>query len=386
MVVALTAVAVGLLLRSRNMLVWIGPYLRGRLKPRPPAQGTIHVLFCFVDHYEPMWNSPTREIEDHRVRQWELGYPKLADRHADSEGVKPQHTFFYPEEEYRFEHLEAIRELCVQGYGEIEVHLHHDNDTDAGLRQKLDGFCQTLSESHGALPRDPDSGKTLYAFIHGNWCLDNSAPDGRNCGVDNELEVLADTGCYADFTLPSAPDASQTRKINSIYYATETGRPKSHNDGVDVEVGREPQGDLMIIQGPLGLNWADRKWGIIPRIENGNITGNQPPTPQRVDLWVKAGIHVKGQPNWVFVKIHTHGAQDSSIDCLLGDPVDQMHSYLESRYNDGQDYCLHYVNAREMYNIVKAAESGKTGNPAQYRDFLLARPEFGQPGRSSTPL
>jgi hypothetical protein len=27
-----------------------------------------------------------------------------------------------------------------------------------------------------------------------------------------------------------------------------------------------------------------------------------------------------------------------------------------------------------MYNIIKAAEAGKTGNPADYRDFELPRP------------
>ena len=27
---------------------------------------------------------------------------------------------------------------------------------------------------------------------------------GQACGVDNEMEILANTGCYADFTLPSA--------------------------------------------------------------------------------------------------------------------------------------------------------------------------------------
>jgi len=51
-----------------------------------------------------------------------------------------------------------------------------------------------------------------------------------------------------------------------------------------------------------------------------------------------------------------------------------MHTYLESRYNDGKDYALHYVTAREMYNIAKAAEAGMTGNPHQYRDFELAPP------------
>jgi len=45
-----------------------------------------------------------------------------------------------------------------------------------------------------------------------------------------------------------------------------------------------------------------------------------------------------------------------------------------------KDYChlnglsLHYVTAREAFNIVKAAEQGLTGNPEQYRDYILKKP------------
>ena len=72
-----------------------------------------------------------------------------------------------------------------------------------------------MAERHGLLSRDRYTGEVGYGFIHGNWALDNSRPDGRMCGVDNELDVLRETGCYADFTLPSAPSPTQTRKINS---------------------------------------------------------------------------------------------------------------------------------------------------------------------------
>jgi hypothetical protein len=130
----------------------------------------------------------------------------------------------------------------------------------------------------------------------------------------------------------------------------------------------------MLIPGPLGLNWKDRRMGIIPRIENADVRRGQPPTPQRVDAWVRAGVHVQGRPDWLFVKIHTHGTQEGDIDTLLGPPVDAMHDYLESAYNDGKQYVLHYVTAREAYNIVKAAEAGMQGNPGAYRDYALPAP------------
>jgi len=364
-------------LRRKNMFIWLPDYVRQGVGNRAKHDGPMHIMFCFVDHYEPGWQSPGFEVERERVARWCQAYPVLAKGHRDADGQYPKHCFFYPEEEYREEHLHALSELCAQGFGEIEIHLHHDQDTEEGLRAKMTGFIDKLMHVHGVLPKESDSGPAKFAFIHGNWALDNSRPDGRWCGIDNELEVLRDLGCYADFTLPSAPSDTQTAKINSIYYAADDPhRPKSHNRGVDVEVGKAPSGDLMIIQGPLGLNWKRRKLGIFPRIENADIRRSSPPTPDRIDRWIKAHVHVKGRPEWCFVKIHTHGTQEEDMETLLGKPVDDMYHDLEQRYNDGSRYVLHYVTAREMYNIVKAAEDGHAGNPNDFRDYILKPPSF----------
>ncbi|WP_442975509.1 hypothetical protein, partial [Salmonella enterica] len=94
----------------------------------------------------------------------------------------------------------------------------------------------------------PATGQAQWGFIHGNWALDNSHPNGWCCGIDNELIVLREEGCYVDYTLPAAPDPCQTRTINQIYYAADDPtKPKSHDTGVRVKVGGQPSGDLMII-------------------------------------------------------------------------------------------------------------------------------------------
>ena len=364
---------VWLAIRSRNMQVWLPAYLRRRAPAR--GEGPVHVMFCFVDHYEPMWGKADEATQRARVDRWCRDYRALASKHRDADGRPPQHSFFYPEEEYVEEYLDKIAALCADGYGEIEIHLHHDNDTEANFRQTMSRFCHMLHERHGALPRDPATGELRFAFIHGNWSLDNSRPDGRWCGLNNELILLRELGCYADFTLPSAPSDTQTRTINSIYYATDDpAKPKSHDTGVPVRVGGAASGDLMIVQGPLALNWRERRMGVMPRIENADIRRTQPPTPARVDDWVRTGIHVEGRPEWVFVKIHTHGTQEGDMDTLLGAPSEAMYAHLERAYNDGRNYVLHYVTAREAYNIIKAAEAGKRGNPGEYRDFVLPPP------------
>lgn len=367
------ALALWLLLRARNMQTWIASYVFRERSPK--VAGPIHVMFCFVDHFEPMWHGADLPTQRARVARWCSEYRELASRHRDADGRPPQHTFFYPEEEYAEEHLDRIAALCADGFGEIEVHLHHDDDTEENFRETLSCFGRILHERHGALPRDPATGEIRFGFIHGNWCLDNSRADGRWCGIDNELVLLRELGCYADFTLPSAPSDTQTSTINSIYYATDDpARPKSHDKGVRVRVGGHPTGDLMIVQGPLRLNWRERRFGVLPRIEASDVRRGCPPTAARVDAWVKTGIHVEGRPEWVFVKVHTHGTQEQDMDTLLGTAADAMHSYLERAYNDGDRHVLHYVSAREVYNIIKAAEAGKSGNPNEYRDFELPPP------------
>ena len=376
-VIFLLAVAgVYLLLRMKQMHIWLPGYLARKMRGKPVCSGPVHVMFCFTDHYEPMWENPDNlDVERYRVDRWFNDYPKLFGHIRDADGCLPKHTYFYPEEEYRKEHLDKVQSLCAQGFGEIEIHLHHHDDTSENLRATLERFAKLLHEQHGSLVRHPETGKPAYGFIHGNWTLDNSHPQGLYCGVNDELIVLRETGCYADFTLPSAPSSAQTTTVNSIYYAKDDpNKPKSHDRGVEVEVGGKPSGDLMIIQGPLALNWQKKKMGFMPRIENGDVKSSMPPSDYRVDKWIEQHIHVKGRPEWVFVKIHTHGAQERNMDVLLGDPVVKMYEYLASRYNDGQNYVMHFVSSREMYNIVKAAEAGKSGNPNDFRDFVLEKP------------
>jgi len=352
----------------KNIHIWLPSYLKRTLKLKSglAARRPTQIMFCIADHFEPRWGNASKEKEIQRVEIWLKGYTPIANRHRDSKGNIPQYTFFYPIDEYTPEAFEKIAQFCEKGFGEIEIQLHHDNDVAESLFKKLEN-AKLIFGKRGLLSQDKVTREIRYGFIHGNWALDNSRKDGRRCGVNNELEVLRETGCYADFTLPSAPSDTQTAKINSIYYAKDTPKPKSHNKGIDVEVGKGPSGDLMIIQGPLTLNWKRRK------IENSGISLDNPPTKDRIDLWINQRIGVKGKPEWIFVKIYTHGAQDANLSEDYFKNLDNMFAYLEEKYNDKINYKLHYVTAREMYNIVKAAETGLDGEPWEYRDYLLKR-------------
>lgn len=337
-----------------------------------PAGRPVHLLLCVADHFEPAWGNPTPDVARQRVANWEEKVPRLFDGFRDRDGRPPRHTFFFPPEQYRPEYLDALARLSDAGFGEVEIHVHHDRDTAAGLRHTLQAFKDVLAKRHGLLARRRDTGEVAYGFVHGNWALCNGRPDGRWCGVNDEIAVLRATGCYADFTMPSAPDPTQTRKINSLYYACDApDRPRGHDTGADV--GTAPADGLMLIQGPLLLDWERRKGGLLPRLENGCIQRGQVPTMRRLGSWLRARVQVPSRPDWFFVKLHTHGAPESNQAVLLGDAMVRFHAELAERAASDPNFIFHYVTGREMYNLARAAEAGWTGSVAAARDFELVR-------------
>jgi hypothetical protein len=331
-----------------------------------------HLILTIADHYEPEAGGASLKRARERVDEWVRDYPRALGEFRDADGRPPRHTFFYPIETYKYEHIEALAGLCREGYGEVEVHLHHDGDTAATLRATLEEGVRTLSDRHGLLARRRDTGAVAYGFVHGNWALDNARPDGRWCGVNDEASILRDTGCYADFTFPSAPNPTQPPTVNQIYYARSDPRcPRGHDRGRGVGEGPAPDGALMLIMGPLLLNFQNRKWGVLPRLENACIQTTQPASLARLDLWLRARIRVPARPDWYFVKLHAHGAPEKDRAALLGEPMIAFHRALALRAADDRRFFVHYVTAREMYNLARAAEAGWTGSIAEARDFEL---------------
>jgi len=383
------AASIALAARSahrRGVDRWLPSYaIRSALGRHRPSPGPTRLLLCIADHFEPNAGGAGRALASERVDDWVDRYPRLFGSIRDSDGRPPRHTFFYPMETYDPSHIDALASLCRRGFGEVEVHLHHDCDTSANLRSRLVEYRETLAGRHGLLARRGD-GRAAYGFIHGNWALDNSRPDGRWCGVVDELDALRETGCYADFTLPSAPSPTQTRKINSIYYAVDDPvRPRSHDSGTDVGDGPQPDRSLMLIQGPLALSWQRRKWGVLPRLENGCLQAGQAASIDRLHDWLKAGVRVRGRPDWAFVKLHTHGAPEANRRALLGEGMTRFHRDLAALAEADPDFTYHYATARELYNLARAAEAGWDGTVAEARDFELAGPPgipSGRPGAS----
>lgn len=365
--------------KFRSSMRWLPAYVWQRTS-RPRPQGMpLHFIIGLADHFEPeiIPGAPgtyaSRDERERRVERWFQAYPGVVDRWRDSDGRPFRHTYFYPAEQYDRSLVERLAEHCHAGWGEVEVQLHHGlqaPDTAENLRRTLVEYRDRLV-GHGCLSRFNGEGPACYAFVHGNWTLGNSG-NGRYCGVDEELQVLAETGCYADFTLPSAPNPAQVGKINVLY---ECALPLNvrvpHRRGRDLRSGSPPRVFPLIVQGPLMLDFSDcLERRFVPRIENSEVAKLRPPTMQRLKLWWRAGVRVKGRPEWVFIKLHCHGMDPRDEEVMLGGP---MPHFLEEMAVGAQQggYRLHYVTAREMVNIILAACDGRGGDPHQYRDYRI---------------
>jgi hypothetical protein len=332
----------------RHAEIWLLPYLKDRLRksmrPRRPKRAWVAI----TDHYEPLGMGVSVETALSRVARWRDKWPRIADdAPRDAAGQCPQYSFFYPQEEYRRDLLDGIAEMAHFGVGDVEVHLHHENERPDSFIRKVTEFCRRLTDDHGLL-RQQD-GRTVFGFIHGNWALDNSRPDGMWCGLNGEIALLRDLGCYADFTMPSLPSATQGRIVNQIYWCTNNSdnRPKSFDRGIEAAVGGGTRGDLLMITGPLGLRFEGR---LRPRLETGEIAGYDMPTPSRVRRWFELAPSIGDD---LFLKLYTHGATDRNIHPLLNGGLGDLFRWLAE---EAERRCIEvrWATAWQMYQAADA--------------------------------
>ncbi len=338
--------------------------------------GKKHLIFVVANHFEPSWQqSGFHGIEERlrRVEAWKKDAFSSGNSLQDSDGTRFRHTYFFPAEQYERRLLEHLSELQSEGLGEVEIHLHHgikEPDTEENLRRSLVEFRDCLAEEHKCLSLWEGKGKPMYAFVHGNLALANSAY-GRFCGVDSEMQILHETGCYADMTLPSAPDVSQVAVINQIYECSLPFEKRApHRKGRSLEVGGTKPKLPIIFPGPLMLDWKTRGF-LTPKIENGAISEGLPNVVERLKRWIAANITVKGRPEWIFIKLFCHGFFDSDRHICIGEGAKRFFGEILDYCAKSENYTVHFATAREAVNMVLAAVDGRQGSPNDFRNYKL---------------
>ena len=338
-----------------------------------------HLIFVIANHFEPSWNEQGANLDWNtqlvKLDRWCEQAHAIGDAVRDADGTPFRHTNFYPAEQYHPRLLQRLAELQAAGLGEVEIHLHHGvdtPDTPENLRRALTDFRDVLANEHQCLSRVDEHAPPQFAFVHGNLALANSA-GGRYCGVDSEMRILADAGCYADMTLPSAPDQSQVSRINAIYqcgHSLEEHKP--HRSGPSVSVGTNKPQLPLIFTGPLVFNWRRRVHGFpIPRLDDGALTANQPLDLERLERWRSARIHVVGRPEWLFIKLYCHGFFHIDQPSMIGERMRQFWGEVIEYGDRTNEFKIHFASAREAFNMVMAATDGRDGEPGLYRDYKL---------------
>lgn len=329
-----------------------------------------HLIFLVANHFEP----PMTPEGPAELEKWCRLARATGNAVRDHDGTPFRHTNFFPAEQYNPVLLDMMAELQDDGFGEVEVHLHHgveQPDTAENTRRLLLEFRDALAQQHRCLSRESPASSPRYAFVHGNWALANSA-GGKCCGVDSEMQILAETGCYADFTLPSAPDRSQVPRLNAIY---QCGHPlteaRPHRSGPGLSVGDKPVLPI-IFTGPLVFDWKRRIHGLpVPRIDDGALAQNYPLSLDRLNGWRSTHIGVEGRPEWSFIKLYSHGFFEWDQDAMIGEQMRRfMNGVLELGDRTGK-FKISFASAREAFNMVLAAIEGQGGSPGDYRDYCL---------------
>lgn len=365
--------------KFRYALPWLSRYPFERaIKKLNRSTDHQKLIFLVANHFEPSWKPSgfhSQDVQLKRLDAWRDMARSIGESVKDFDGTKFRHTNFYPGEQYDPRILDRLAEMQNEGLGEVEIHLHHgvnEPDTSENLRHSLLEFRDRLAEEHKCLSRMDGIGDPKYAFVHGNLALANSA-GGRYCGVDNEMRILQETGCYADMTLPSAPDRTQVPVFNEIY---QCGLPLDqavpHRKGMPLRVGVSQPELPVIFTGPLVFNWTRKIKGIpVPRIEDGALVASQPMDLARLNRWINADIRIRPNSSWVFIKLYCHGFFDHDQSACIGEGAKRFFSEIIENGLRNNSYTVHFVSAREAFNLVSAAVDGKDGEPNEYRDYKL---------------
>ncbi len=337
----------------RHAEIWLRPYLADRVRRALNGNSPRlrHVWIAVADHFEPFWNHADLETARRRVDAWRKRWPAIAAGVSrDYANSPPRYTFFYPVEQYQPNLLDALAAMTHDGIADVEVHIHHNGEGREDFIHRIGMFCETLTKRHGLL-RKVD-GRIKFGFIHGNWALDNSL-EGRWCGLNDEITILRELGCYADFTMPSGASPSQARLVNSVYWCTDDPTaPKSYDWGTPVCAGEGTSGDLLMIPGPFGLRWRER---FIPRLETGEVAAYDPPTAYRACRWFDLAPRIGEH---AFLKLYTHGCTPRNSEALLSTDLIKLFA-LAGAEAERREAQIHFVSAWQMYLAVSDISNGQ---------------------------
>ena len=303
--------------------------------PRPGEE--VHLLLCIADHFEPHNGRVSAATARTRVESVGRGVPPALRGLPRQRRPPAAAHVLLPGRQYNPEHLDALAGLCRAGFGEVEVHLHHDGDTADGLRRAtLAEAKDAARRRHGLLPRHRGTGRTGLR-LRPRQLGPGQLPARTAAGAGSTMSSTSSGRPAVTPTSLFPRPRARRRRGRSTASITRPTTPsaRSRTTGASTSATGPARRRLDVHPGAVGPELARRKRGSLPRLENGCIQGSQPPGIDRLDLWLQARVQVRARPDWYFVKLHTHGAEEYNQRVLLGQPMAGFHEALARRSRGG---------------------------------------------------
>lgn len=345
------------LLYHKRVNTWVPQYM-GRLVKGHRRNGPIHLLVLIANIFDPYVGGASREEGCRRMVSWERRMAEIASRYRDSDGNPPQHTWFVPIAMKDTDCLFRISKMCFDGFGEIGIYIPPETNHEA-FHNKLKDSLQSISQFGGCVIHDKDKGRRNSFGVIG---------DENN----STIPFLPAEGCYADFTGPPI-EGIHGSYFSQIYHYLRYSENTSHIIDPSLSIYRESSSPLglMMIPGSVGINWFDWSNLFFPNFETGSVCRRTLPYSLRTRLWIRSAAALPGRPDWIVIKLFTRGCEPANEEILLGKYTHRIYKEFERFARGGHPCYLHYVSGRELYNIIRAAESGCSGNPHMMRDWQL---------------
>ncbi len=297
-----------------------------------------------------------------------------AEGHIDSDSRRLQITFMFGVPNPDPSALSILSEYCRAGLGEIECLLPCDISSLEDFREQLPRIVEVLHTYGWA--RTADS-QVRFAVLRNQFECVSADADYRS-----QIRTLHDLGCYVDLTFPCVGSSCQPGKVNSICLVS-SGADDPFGEACDLRAGEISSGDLLLVSGPFLIDWTDWRLKYRPFAESGRLTPAALPDRTRAQSWLRARVHVTGQPNWIFVKLIIDDVVDADAARTICGGLHEAFESLEESCSITVTSRLHFVTAREMYNIIRAAEAGRVGDAGQFRDYLIKPYEATSPADST---
>ncbi len=287
----------------------------------------------------------------------------LASDHTDSDSVHLKMTFALHSLYSDSVEFSILSQWCGDQSSELELLLPCEVLKGRLFREALHRSVKRLNSLGWA--------RTIDAEIRLAVVRERCENEHEWISLQRQIRALKDIGCYADMSFPDIGIRDQPVRINTICYMSSVASDP-FVDRMALRTGEVGIGDLVVIDGPLLIDWTDWRHRFGPLVEDGRLTPMNPPDPCRAGSWIRANVHVIGQPNWIFAKLKIAEVSNVASVRKFREWLDRTLTYLETMYRDNEAYRLHYVTAREMYNISKAAEAGRTGDAGAFRNYIIA--------------